>query len=118
MIPTENWLKDCRCGLDPNLEKRVSEELVEIFQAFWDWANLDTRSRTTQQTYSGAPHALGGYLVEEVGNGVQFPETTQEFLRAYIDSGDGPLVHHDNEAWQNDLDRVCRKLYRYIDTQC
>lgn len=118
MIPTERWIEDWRYGMEPNLEKKVSDELIEIFKAFWAWANLDTKSKSTQQTYSAALHALGGYLVEEVGNGARRPETTQEFLKGYIDSGDGPLIHHDNEAWQNELDRVCRKLYKYINAQC
>jgi len=117
MIPTENWIKDWRYGLEPGLEKRVSEELIEIFKAFWAWANLDTKSKNTQQIYSAALHALGGYLVEEVGNKARLPETTQELLRGHIDSGDGPLIHHDNETWQNELDRVCRKLFKYINTQ-
>lgn len=27
-----------------------------------------------------------------------------------------PLIYHDNEDWQNEIDMVCRKLYKYFKT--
>lgn len=55
--------------------------------------------------------------MEEVGKGHCGSKTTHEFLKGYIDKGNGPLIHHDNDAWQNELDAVCRRLYKYLLTQ-
>ena len=117
MIPTDDWINDWDCGVAPNLEREVGQELISVFRAFWHWANLETKRKSTQRVYSDALHALGGYLVQEIENGEYLPETTREFLRGYIDSGDGPLIHPDNEAWQDEVDRVCRQLCKYIDAK-
>lgn len=114
MKPTEKWIEDWRYGMEPKLEQKTAEELIKEFQAFWIWANLESRSKTTKQRYSGALHALGGYLVEETGKGVRSGMGIREFLEVYIASGDGPLIYHDNEACQDELDTVCRKLYKYL----
>jgi len=114
MKPKDNWITDWSYGLKPNLEKKTAEELIEIFQEFWLWANIESKSKSTRQRYSSALHALGGYLVEETGNGHRGSKTIQDFLKDYIDLGEGPLIHINNEAWQNELDTVCRKLYKYL----
>lgn len=114
MKPTKQWIKDWRYGVDTKPEKRVSEGFIKIFTGFWIWANVDTKSKTTQQRYSTALHALGGYLIAQIGNGANVSGTTQEFLAGYLDAGEGPLIHHHNESWQNELGTVCRKLYKYM----
>ena len=118
MKPTIDWITDWRYGVEPSQEEKTSEELLSIFQDFWGWANLEKKSKSTKQRNFAALHALGGYLVEESGNGHRGSKTILEFLKGYVDHGDGPLIHHDNEAWQNELDTVCRKLYKYLITQC
>ncbi len=118
MKPTNDWITDWHYGVKPSQEEKTSEELLEIFQDFWSWCNFETKSRSTKQRYSAALHALGGYLVEKTGNGHRGSKVIREFLKGYIDSGDGPLIHPDNETWQNELDRVCRKLYKYLAAKC
>ncbi|MEA3486594.1 MAG: hypothetical protein U9R20_02965 [Thermodesulfobacteriota bacterium] len=118
MKPTNDWITDWHYGVEPSQEKRTSKELLGIFQDFWGWADLENKSKSIKQRNSAALHALGGYLVEETGNGHRGSKTIFGFLKGYIDSGDGPLIHHDNEAWQNELDTVCRKLYKYLITRC
>ena len=118
MKPATEWIADWRNGVKPDQERKTSEELLLIFQEFWNWAGLDKKSKSTKQRYSVALHALGGYLVEEVGNGHRGNKSIQRFLTYYIDSGEGPLIHYDNETWQNELDTVCRKLYKYLAAQC
>jgi hypothetical protein len=117
MKPTNDWISDWRYGLKPGQEAKTAEELIGFFQNFWLWANIETKSKSTRQRYSAALHALGGYLVEETGNGHRGSKTILEFLKDYIDSGEGPLIYQDNEAWQNELDAVCRRLYKYLATQ-
>ncbi|MEJ2620121.1 MAG: hypothetical protein P8163_07630 [Candidatus Thiodiazotropha sp.] len=59
MKPSSNWTKDWRYGLEPRLEMLVAGELLIIFQAFWDWFDLDAKSKSTKQRYAAALHALG-----------------------------------------------------------
>jgi len=118
MKPTDDWVKDWRYGINLELERKVSEELLDVFTGFWIWADVEAKSKSTKQRYSGALHALGGYLIEEVGNKANTPSTVREFLAQYIDSGEGPLIYQHNEVWQNERDTVCRKLYRYLTNKC
>jgi len=117
MKPTNDWIKDWRYGAATSQEEKISIELLRIFEDFWGWSNIEKKSKSTRQRYSAALHSLGGYLVEEVGKGHCASKTTHEFLKGYIDSGCGPLIHHDNESWQNELDTVCRKLFQYLLSQ-
>ena len=41
-------------------------------------------------------------------------KTPEELLEEYIGPDEGPLVHQDDETWQNELDTVCRKIYKYM----
>jgi hypothetical protein len=45
-------------------------------------------------------------------------QTTDELRSEHIGSRDGPLIFHDNEDWQGELDMVCRKLNRHIRKKC
>ncbi len=118
MKPANDGIKDWRYGAYPEQEKATSRELLEIFKDFWEWASLETKSKSTRRRYSGALHALGGYLVEEAGKGDRGSKTIHEFMKNYINPEEGPLIYHDNEAWQNELDTVCRRLYKYLLSRC
>lgn len=118
MKPTNNWIEDWSYGAKPRHEEKTAEELIRILEEFWDWAKLESKSKTTKQRYSAALHALGDYLVKETGNGFRANKGIREFLEEYIDSEGGPLIHHDDELWQNELDAVCRKLYKYLLASC
>lgn len=118
MKPDKKWITDWHHGVEPELEKKTSEELLIAFQDFWNSTCLDAKSKSTKQRYTGALHALGGYLVEEAVNGKRGNKSIYDFLKSYIDCGDGPLIYHDNEAWQSEFDTVCRKLYKFLAAQC
>jgi len=109
---------DWRCGIIPSQEDQTANELIEIFKDFWSWANLETKSKSTKRRYSAALHALGGYLVEETAKGNRGTKKIIEFLKEYIDTEEGPLIHYDNEAWQAELDTVCRRFYKYLNSRC
>ncbi|WP_459935561.1 hypothetical protein [Desulfonatronum parangueonense] len=86
---------------------------MACFIKFWDALDLDGKAKTTRNCYSTALHALGGYLVEKA----VFDEkqmTVDELLTEHIDSAGGPLIHHDKEEWQDEIDMVCRKLYKHL----
>lgn len=118
MKPANEWVTEWQYGVNPEQEKKASEELLVIFREFWDRASLDEKSKSTKQRYSAALHALGGYLVEDAGEGHRGNKSILEFINCHIDTEGGPLIHHDNEAWQNELDTVCRKLYKYVVNLC
>ncbi len=99
MKPVIEWITDWSYGVEPIQERKTSEELLLIFQRFWSWTCLDNKSKSTKQRYSAALQSLGGYLVEEAGNGHRGNKSIQDFLKYYVDSGDGPFIHYDNEAW-------------------
>jgi hypothetical protein len=116
MEPTKSWIKDWRYGVAPAKEREVSTELLSIFKRFWDWAELDRKSKSTQQRYSNSLHALGGWAVEkaaEDGSEVEVPQILIEATSA----GDGPLIYWGREEWQKELDTVCRKLYKFLALQ-
>jgi len=114
MKPIQKWIEDWNCGIEPSLEKETAEELIRLFQEFWEWANLESKSKTTKQRYSAALHTLGGYLIEETEKGVRENRGIWDFVKTYVDAQDGPLIYHDNEAWQEELDTVCRKLHKFL----
>ena len=115
MKPLETWINDWSYGIDQKTEKKSSEELLALFSGFWIWANLDEKSIKTQRRYSTALHALGGYLIMEIGEGNKNKDSIVEFVRSKIGDGCGPLVYIDNEQWQREIDLVCRRLYKYIE---
>lgn len=118
MKPTRAWIEDWRLGERTSRENEISRPLVRIFASFWEAYGLDEMGKTTQRRYSNALHALGGYLVRRAVSENQQSTSARELLLGAIDSGDGPLIYHDNEAWQRELDAVCRKLHGYLETTC
>lgn len=117
MKPEESWIRDWRIGVSPAREGEIAKELLRIFRQFWQWGELDRKSKTTQQRYGGALHALGGWAVEKTvdDNG---PINVHELLSVATSGGDGPLIYLDREEWQRELDTVCRKLYKFLQSQC
>jgi hypothetical protein len=118
MKPNSKWIEDWQIGEAPTREWNVSSELLSLFIDFWDAQALDDKSKTTRNRYSGSLHALGSYLVEQAIADSGLNKTTDELLSKHIGSGDGPLIFHDNEDWQGELDTVCRKLNRHIRKKC
>jgi len=114
MKPDPTWARDWQVGLAPAREAAVSRELIGIFTAFWEAAKLDEKAKTTRSRYAAGLHALGGYLVERAASSEADVESVEKLLLEAIDTDEGPLIHHDNEAWQRELDTVCRKLHRYL----
>jgi hypothetical protein len=114
MKPDKKWMDDWMIGVKPVREKEIASELIDKFLDFWDQEKLDEKSKTTMNRYAGALHALGGFLVERAVMGEDKDKTADELLREHIDLDEGPLIYHDNEEWQTELDMVCRKLFKYL----
>ena len=117
MKPNESWTEDWRIGVSPAEEGKIGRELVAIFQRFWEWSDLENRSKSTRQRYSGALHALGSWAVEKAVED-NVPVDAHQLVLEATSGGDGPLIYLDREEWQKELDTVCRKLYKFLAFQC
>ena len=118
MIPNTTWIEDWHVGENPKRERAVSTELIAIFTEFWNALGLDAKSKTTRNRYCSSLHAVGGYLVKQAISDKCADKTTRELLSEHIGPYDGPLIHHDEDAWQHEVDMVCRKLYKYLNSRC
>jgi hypothetical protein len=113
--PRMDWVDDWRVGTDPTRELELSRALVETFREFWLVEGLDERSESTRRRYSGGLHPLGGYLVSQGVDPDHVGSSARELLWEAVALDEGPLIFQDNEAWQEELDRACRKLRRYLE---
>lgn len=116
MMPNVKWIDDWKIGINPSRENQVALGLLEYFVDFWNREKLEQKSKTTRSRYSGSLHALGGYLVEQTISEDEKDKTAHELLLEYIGPNEGPLVYHNDEDWQDELDMVCRKFYKYLKT--
>lgn len=114
MKPNGQWITDWRIGIDPAREKTLGEALFHVFARFWNWADLDKKSKTTQRRYANSLHALGGYLVQLSTSEESMDMSAQQILDQQINAYDGPVIHHHDEQWQAEVDTVCRKLFKYL----
>lgn len=117
MKPTETWIEDWRIGVSPAKEGEIGRDAIAIFQRFWQWADLDKKSKSTRQRYSGALDALGGWAVEKAAED-NAPIDAHQLLLEATSGGDGPLIYVDRDEWQKELDMVCRKLNKFLASQC
>ena len=115
MKPNSSWVAEWKCGLDPSREKAIASELLKVFTKFWAKQKLDDKSKTTRNRYAAALHALGGYLMDRAMRENGLHKTADDLLFEHVTPLEGPLIHYDNEAWQDELDMVCRKLYKYME---
>ena len=113
--PDKSWINDWRLGENPDREKELGRYFVSIFNDFWIKSKLEDKSKSTKNRYSGALHCLGGYLTKK-GIYEDMDLSAPELIEKYITEFEGPLIHYDNESWQNELDMVCRKLYKSMRT--
>jgi hypothetical protein len=114
MRPNAKWIGDWEIGVKPSREGKISIDLLNFFMDFWDQGQLEGKSKTTRNRYSASLHALGGYLVKQGISDQNLNKTAYELLSEHVGADDGPLIYHDNEDWQKELDMVCRKIYKHI----
>jgi len=112
--PNNKWIKDWRCGINPEREERLGNEFLKVFIDFWVKSDLENKSKSTKNRYSSALHALGGYLVRQGVSEENEMLSADELLSDSISQGEGPLIYYSDEDWQNELDMVSRKLYKYL----
>lgn len=115
MGPQGEWVKDWMIGDDPDRERELASGLLEIFQDFWRAEGLGEKSKSTVRRHSGSLHALGGHLVARGNEEDQVGKSARELLSEAVDLDEGPLLFHDHESWQMELDSTCRKLHRYLE---
>ncbi|MCK5839529.1 MAG: hypothetical protein KAG99_06750 [Bacteroidales bacterium] len=118
MKPNRKWIDDWQNGIQPAREKDIATDLLSFFLEFWGKQKLDEKSKSTISRYCSSLHALGGYLVEQSISDEDLGKTVDELLFENIGPYDGPLIFHDNESWQDEVDMVCRKIYKHMDKKC
>lgn len=114
MKPNAKWVDDWQIGVKPAREYRISIDLLNVFMDFWDKEELDGKSKRTRNRYSACLHALGGYLVKQGTSEEDLNKTAHELLSEYVGPDEGPLIYYENEMWQEELDMVCRKIYKHL----
>jgi len=114
MKPNREWIDDWRLGVKLSRENQISTDLLDLFFDFWGAEKLDKKSKTTVNRYSTSLHALGGYLVELSISDDASDKTAKKLISEYISPDEGPLIYHENEIWQDEIDMVCRKIYKYM----
>ena len=103
--------------MEPDLEDRMSDELVELFTEFWISADISKLSPKSQRKYSTGLWELGGYLVKRSVDEELTGELSEKLDDALL-GDEGPLVFHENPYAQNELDSVCRKFNKWRKTKC
>lgn len=118
MKPDQQWIKDWQVGVDFAREKEISQGLVDLFVEFWNDGNIDGKSKSTKNRYRAALHRLGGYLVEKAVSDTYSGDNIRELVLENVDENEGPLAYQENESWQLELDKVCRKLFKFMHRKC
>lgn len=113
MKPILQWTEDWEIGIDIPKESEISRQLLDLFIEFWADEGFEEKSKSTMNRYRAALISLGSYIVEQSISEEGVEKTAKELLLMSIDDEGGPLLFQDEEAWQNELDMVCRKLHKY-----
>jgi hypothetical protein len=116
MKPAPSWIRHWVTGEDPSREKRIAKAILRHFTDFWNAQSLDKKSKTTRNQYSAALQALGHYLVEQAISEDGRGKEAEQLILDHVGPYDGPLIHQDCECWQNEVDAVSRKLYRFMES--
>lgn len=90
-----------------------------VFRDFLTFLKEEKKlGRKTLKKHETSCHALGGYIINDLydsytpsGDKLKFGE---ELLLAYDIRYEAPLIHHDRESWQNEVDATCRQLYKFL----
>lgn len=114
MQPTNKWINDWHIGVKSSRENAIAADLLNLFMDFWDKLKIDEKSKTTRNRYSASLHALGGYLVKQAISEDYLDQTADDLLSEYVGPEDGPLIFHDNKSLQDELDMVCRRIYKQM----
>ncbi len=116
MIDKEEWIEDWRIYDDCH---QTSKSLVETFDGFLTYLKNEKKiAKRTIKKHETSCHALGGYIVNDLYNNElpsgDISKFGKELILGYDIQFEAPLIHHDNESWQNEIDATCRQLYKYL----
>ena len=115
MTYTNKWEEDWKIS---DQDYQLSNKLLPILEDYLVSLKEKGVSKTTFNRHKAACHALGGFIINDVFNYQRnsFPEdeTGKGILLHYIDTEGGPLIHHDEETWQRELDAACKKFYKFL----
>lgn len=116
MKPCPDWKTNWICGIDVKKENELADSFIFVFSRFWLDLKIDNKSKKTQRRYSNALKSLGGYLIKQAVSHDELNCPPLNLLMNSLTPFEGPLIYFDNEAWQDEIDLVCRKLYKHIES--
>ena len=109
------WIKDWAIEEDPIKEKEASIILIKLFQDFLKDYRIEDKSKSTQNRYFSHLHALGGHIIEKCIYDEDYKNhKTINILLDQLSPYEGPMIYWTNESWQNELDTVCKRLYKFL----
>ncbi len=112
---TKDWDKEWHIEKD---DYKISNKIIPIFESYLDELSKKNVSKKTFKRHEVACFSLGNHIIGIIfgyqTDSFKHNETGENILLYYIDKYEGPLVHHDNESWQRELDTTCKKLYKHI----
>ena len=116
MIHKKHWIEDWKISNDCD---PASKSLIELFDSFLSYLKNERKlAKKTIKRHETSCHALGGHIVNDLYNSFSPSSDSSKFgkelLLVYINQYEGPLIHHDNEKWQNEIDATCRQLYKFL----
>lgn len=115
--PDATWITCWRQAGDGDVGRTIGPELLASFQAFWTWAKLDAKAKGTQRTYADALLAFGCWLIEQIGTGMIDPKITVPSMLKELAGDEAPLIDLDSPSFQEECDRVARKLQKWLDSR-
>lgn len=112
---TDGWEKDWHIVDGDEL---LAKELIPVFEKYLAALNEKGVSKSTMTRHKNACHAIGGYIINQVfkyeWDDLEEPWNGEDILFQCVYGLDGPLIFHDNENLQKEVDVTSRKLYNFI----
>jgi len=111
----EQDVKAWAYGVFPEQEARIGRELVALFNGFIDHIGLAGKSKTTILSYQDGLFCLGDAIIKRAIQDEENREKSgRELLEDAIDDEGGPIAFDIDDPMQAQIDRVSKKLYKYL----
>ncbi len=116
MINKKEWIENWEISDDCY---QSSKSLVDVYENFLSYLKDERKlAERTIKRHETSCQALGGYIINDLYNSFSpngdVSKFGSELLMDYDIQYEGPLIFHDNENWQREVDATCRQLYKFI----
>ncbi|NTW87666.1 MAG: hypothetical protein HGB26_00745 [Desulfobulbaceae bacterium] len=112
---TEGWDKDWHIV---DGDEQLANELLPVFEKYLVALQKRGASKSTMNRHKKACHAIGGYIINKIfkyeWDELEEPLNGEELIFQCVYGFAGPLIYHDNQTLQKEVDATSRKLYNFI----